>query len=364
LLYSDFPKQWCLEGTGILAHVSATTTLTIVISKNLFQSTTYFARTNHMNSSPASARRVPAPHRRTQFKPKPSSYSHINIQPATQDDAKDLESDNAAVEYFVRHKSLQVEIEEGLAFARKLARPSSKSPERPRTFAEAAMSTRRQGRRNSAMDGSSGATLSGPMSLESLGPFKYTFKKKKKISKWSPLDLSAADSASEVGSISASDVGSSRAASPNPQSSILSREFDNTISTSNTTTQSSTTSRNFDNPIPNTTPGKSKAIQETDLDFQTDADPTPTQPRFEPFCHTPIENEFDCGNSLDFIDCNASDSQSTKDRTEAAMAAMAHAFGGKKAGEDAFDALEWDPDLPVRTSAEQFNSHSGRFHEF
>jgi hypothetical protein len=304
-----------------------------------------------MDSSPASTRRVPAPHPRTQFKPKVSSYSHINIQPATQDDAQDLESDNVPVEDFVRHKSLQVEIEEGLAFAGKSAR-SSKSPKRPRTFAEAAMSTRRRGRRNSAMDGSSDATLSGPMSLESLGPFKYTFKKKKKISKWSPLDLSAADSASEVGSISASDVGSSRAASPNPQSSILSQEFDNPISTSNTTTQSSTTSRNFDNPIPNTTPGKGIGIQETDLDFPTDADPTPTQPRFEPFYTTAIENEFDGGNSLDFIDCNASDSQSTKDRTEAAMAAMAHAFGGKRAGEDAFDALEWDPDLPVRISAE------------
>jgi len=64
------------------------------------------------------------------------------------------------------------------------------------------------------------ASLAGPAGLESLGPSKYTFKKKKKHNKWSPFDLSVTDSVSEAGSNSevGVDTGSSRAVSPNPQS--------------------------------------------------------------------------------------------------------------------------------------------------
>ena len=306
------------------------------------------------------------------LKPEASSYSHINVQRASnEDNNKDLESDNTAVEGFVRHESLQGKIEEGLALAGKSAsRSPSKSPDHPRTFAEAAMSTRR-GRRNS-MDDSSDSRLSGPMSLESLGKFKYTLKKKgekkKKSSKWSPLDLSAGDGANEVGSHS--EVGSSRAASPNPnpnrnrpqsssifgntitkskevtQSTNLSRDFD-TSTISNASAQSSFYSGTFNSPAPHATPGNGKAISKTDLEFDTD--PTPTQPRFDTFYQSnPTGSDF--GDSLDLVDSDASDSQSTKDRTEAAMAAVARAFGfdSKKAGADAFDSLEWDPDLPVR----------------
>ena len=101
------------------------------------------------------------------------------------------------------------------------------APARPLTFAEAMMSTKRSrgGRKDNIKTGD--ASLLGPISLESLGPSKYTFKRKKKQNKWSPFDLSVAESSSEAGSNSEVGInaGSSRGVSPWPQPSFGSALF-------------------------------------------------------------------------------------------------------------------------------------------
>ena len=63
-------------------------------------------------------------------------------------------------------------------------------------------------------------SLQKPMSLESVGAFKYTLKKKKKASKWTPFDLGAPDSTSEGGSLSDLEQ-LSRLPSPTPVTSTL-----------------------------------------------------------------------------------------------------------------------------------------------
>jgi hypothetical protein len=283
-----------------------------------------------------------------------SSYSHINIQPAV-GDAENGESESA--EGFIRKDSAQIEIEDKLIFGPSLDSPSqSPSRRRPQTFAEATMSTRRTRlmRRNSTThDEDSGAIFGGPVSLESLGPFRYTFKKNKKNSKWSPLDLSATDSLSEVGSIS--ELGSfSRAASPSldPSASASSSappfEFRPPF-TPSPKSQDPRTSASVE------TPDETIASFELSLTLG-DTDPTPTQANFPDFDPTPTQASqarFDsiipptAVTTTESTDSELSDSQSTKDRTEEAMASLAQSFGAAKVGRDAFDSLEWDPDLPA-----------------
>lgn len=305
----------------------------------------------------ASSRRVSAQAHRPRFKPDNQGYSHISVQQrATATAAKSPPETDNKEEDFIRKESVQIEIEEQLLYKDKLTF-SPKSPTRPRTFAEATMSRPRGrgGRKDSLKDGD--ATLSCPMSLESLGPFKYTLKKKKKANKWSPFDLGAADSASEVGSISEVDAASSRAVSPNPQTTLGSASF------------ASAPQKFLSTPsIPALSPPKNKGKgrmieEETDINDIGETYQTPTQSSFEftPLAPAALDSSTDTGSFLDSISFNfspdevesdrsdTSDTQSTKDRTEAAMASIAEAFGaGKlpKVGEDAFDSVEWDPNLP------------------
>lgn len=274
-------------------------------------------------------------HRISYPDPASSSYSHISIQRAPDSTiAEELDASSSQTEeHFIRKDSLQTEIQDQLDYVGKLsANLQETSPPRALTFAEATMSTRKgKGRRNSGKDDDgSDATLSGPVSLESLGPFKYTFKKKKKVSKWSPLDLSATESASEFGSNS--EFGSSRAVSPSPQN------FNST---------SSPPTLDFDKPTSVITPSKvnDKALGDND-NFEFDVDPTPTQERFD--LSTRV---FDSESGLDHIESDNSDTQSTKDREEAIMAGLSESFGSKaNIGQDAFDSLDWDPDLPTASA--------------
>ena len=303
-----------------------------------------------------STRRVSAQAHRPRFKPHLQGYSHINIQQRATAAEPPAETDNKE-EDFVRKESIQEEIEDQLLYKIKLA-SNQESPHRPRTFAEATMSTRirgRGGRKDSIKE--SDATLSGPMSLESLGPFKYTFKKKKKANKWSPFDLRVTDSASEVGSISEADAASSRAVSPNPQSIFGSASIH------------SSPRKLLSTPIIHTfSPGKGtengRLIEGVKVNDIGETHQTPTQNSFEftPLAPAAGDPSADADSFLDSIpynigldevDSNTSDTQSTKDRTEAAMSLIMDAFGtGKvpKVGEDAFDSVKWDPDLPTAST--------------
>jgi hypothetical protein len=130
-----------------------------------------------------------------------SGYQHIQTVPSDiHTNYASSDDENEELEDFVTKVSIQDEIQDQLIYESKLMRrsssasanPSSDCPPEPRTFAEAAMATRAsRRRRNSVKDNGLDVTLSGPMSLESLGPFKYTFKKKKnpKLSKYTLMGM-------------------------------------------------------------------------------------------------------------------------------------------------------------------------------
>ena len=402
---------------------------------------------------------------RPRFKtPSVQGYSHINIQERSPTEHDLTDPNIEGGEDFVRHESLQEEIEEQLLLKSNPA-TNPETTTRPLTFAEATMSTKRgRGGRKDSIKGAD-ASLAGPMSLESLGPFKYTFKKKKKKhNKWSPLDLLVADSASEAGSISEVGTGSSRAASPNPQSASDFASFPSSPQRSASTlvvpssspaddregqfiddadqnhkdigeshqtptqntyefaareakgneirpliysgvglsdtdiTCQSPTQNNFEFAAPTTqeevasqlthlglnssgvgsiyrTPtlstfefaagedkGRGHLLEEGDLCPHNPGEThkTPTQHNFDftaPVStsnpHTAIADlllrrlEHEC--TLDPVETTTSDTEATKDRTQAAMASIAEAFVANKtpkAGDDLFDSVEWDPDLP------------------
>lgn len=260
-----------------------------------------------------------------------------------------MDPNTETVEDFVLKDSIQTEIEDQLLYA--IKPPSAtEAPTRPHSFAEAVMSTRR-GRSNRVDDGSD-ATLAGPVSLESLGPFKYTFKKKK-VSKWAPFDLGTTDSASEEGSVAeAGPV--SRAASPSSQIPGAASTF---------TSTSSFITRLPPHPAP-TSPIPSLEQSNSATSFTTpdkvtryigaphtptDPDPTPTQARFDLAALSLRDLGGDAVNraSPDYTDSGVSDTESTRLRTEEAMASLTQSFGSNKAtkaGGDDFDALEWDND--------------------
>lgn len=240
-----------------------------------------------------------------------------------------------------------MQIQDQLIYHNKLSESASQvNTTPPRTFAEATMSTRRavSGRRNSLRDENGEASLSGPMSLESLGPFKYTFKKKKKVSKWMPLSLEHTGSGSEGGGLS--DSASSRGVSPKLPPSTLSfvtpKQSDQQHQFLETDTD-----LEFDNPSSLTTPRKSTGgYFDTDLDAVHDTDPTPTQERFDLAVRDQPETEE--GEYPEIYHSDNSDTSSTKGRADAVMSQITRAMGAR-AGQDAFDSLDWDPDLPYAT---------------
>ncbi|KAF4628588.1 hypothetical protein G7Y89_g9565 [Cudoniella acicularis] len=210
----------------------------------------------------------------------------------------------------------------------------------PTTFADAIMWTGsgRAGQPHAVLNKDSEAALTGPRPLESQVTFKVLKKKKKPI-KEAP-DLSAQDSASDtdtlpVGDGDGDDHGStSKAASPTPPT-----QHKFTFSTS-------LTDRTFVS-----TPlrcGKSEDLllrPSSSYSFD-DTDPTPTQTRFDTSLLAPEVEPA----GVNTIDSDVSDTQSTRDRTEALMSQLSSAFGASKIGQDAFDSVDWDPDLPSATA--------------
>ena len=245
----------------------------------------------------------------------------------------------------------------------------------PRTFAEAAMSTRRS--RQNTYDDNSDPTLAKPMSLESLGPFKYTFKKKKKASKWALFDLGAADSASEAGS--AGELGPfSRLPSPVPVTSSL-------ISPTTTTTLpftrvSSSTPNPLSGPaatfptlqeVHSTTSTSAHTLFTRAKITQTPtvADPSPAR---EEANAAPVADPYLLLSSLHLSDvggespnqplppselqCRISNTQSTEHQVGESMANLTVPVipgQDKEDNSNLFESVEWDPDLPSASASHQ-----------
>jgi hypothetical protein len=172
-------------------------------------------------------------------------------------------------------------------------------PVGPRTFAEAAMSTRRS-RQFSTKDNSD-PVLAKAVSLESLGPFRYTFKKKKKASKWAPFDLGAADSASESGAL-----GEMESFSRLPSPELV----------TSTSTSTTTTVRRVSTSTPNQLPASALTLSMLQDD--------------------PQSTEREAGETM------------------ASSIASANLGRDKDGSSNSFESVEWDPDLPSASGQRQY----------
>jgi hypothetical protein len=200
--------------------------------------------------------------------------------------------------------------------------------------------------------------------LESTDNFRVVQKKPKKLRRGRCLDLAATDSNSDTA------TSSSRAnsASPSPSKFHL-----RPLNTSDNTEISQE-----DQLVNNETPSRgSQSIRSQIIGSQLplehhgehcfDTNPTPTQARFnsDP---TPTQAHFDFSQILtpthktissveahEIDPAEVSDTESTKDRTKEVMSQLSMAFGGithAPIGKDAFDSVEWDPELPTAGGAE------------
>jgi hypothetical protein len=218
------------------------------------------------------------------------------------------------------------------------------------------MSTRPRygGARDTEDDNTTDATQLGSKVNGSGGKSKHSLKKKKK---WVALDLYVDDNASEAGSASVPDLDVGHTRAPSPTTSVL---------TSSDPPSENNADSIADTPLDKDTAKTTEEVTFIDpsynlldkvggptIDYNTyvDDDPTPTQARFNGSALPSIDGFSD---ALDLVDSDHSDTQSTKDRTEAAMENINLSIGSKKAmsfsamdlGGDGFDSVEWDPDLP------------------
>lgn len=142
-----------------------------------------------------------------------ANHSHIQTRPAESiPDNSGSKDENESRDYIIKESAQeeiqdQLEYETRLEFLRRDYTTGPNSTELPRnlTFAEATMAARtsRSRRRNEAFDEGPDMVLGGPMTLESLGPFKYTFKKKKNLkTKYSASTLDGDGTGSDHGGVS------------------------------------------------------------------------------------------------------------------------------------------------------------------
>ncbi|RDW61447.1 hypothetical protein BP5796_11339 [Coleophoma crateriformis] len=238
----------------------------------------------------------------------PAVESHIRIQRATDENQGD--TDDGLPEPFVRKESLQYDIEDSIP-------PTSPVP--PTTFAEAIMVARQRGRvhqRLAMEEGRSFDTIAGPLSAEALGPFRYVLKKKKKFSRLTTSQASAADTEDE-----ASEVGNyadSRTEFDQLDSSLLTSKDDKHFSSINNATPRIGDEKGLGNSQGTVSPVISSQYYANSSDepvsgrspFETTLSRCTTSPR--PLISTASDSEsMDNSNALDY----------------------------------GFDTLEWDPDL-------------------
>ncbi|EMR87639.1 hypothetical protein BcDW1_3812 [Botrytis cinerea BcDW1] len=148
------------------------------------------------SSSRSSTARAHNPHgtsnsiREYNSRPIPANHSHIQTIPAESIHEKSGSENEIESPDFIIKESAQEEIEDQLEYEKRLqslranypANSASTPISQDTTYADVmAARPSRSRRRNEALDEAQDMKLGGPMSLESLGPFKYTFKKKKNL---------------------------------------------------------------------------------------------------------------------------------------------------------------------------------------
>jgi hypothetical protein len=195
-------------------------------------------------------------------------------------------------------------------------------------------------------------------SLESTDNFRVVQKKPKKSRRGRRLDLAATDSNSDTATCS------SRANSPSPSPTKLHLRPSTIIVTEIS---------QEDQLVNNETPSRgsqsvgSQLSLEDYSEYHIDTNPTPTQARFNSN-PTPTQARFDLlqittpsHKTISHIDIHEidptelSDTESTKDRTKEVMSQLSMALGGinhASIGKDAFDSVEWDPELPTAGGAD------------
>ena len=218
-------------------------------------------------------------------------------------------------------------------------------------------------------------TLPKPRSLESVGTFRYTLKKKKKTSKWTPFDLGVADSTSEGGSLS--ELGQlSRLPSPTPVTSTLISPT--TIPCVSTFTPNSSQAGASTFPtLQGVDPVASTSVHVSTCDqlvrtgtnlassltyiprTQEETNRAQSQDRFRPtvadfpklggrlLCH-PL--------GTDKLYYGAPNSQTIEPQANEAMASSNisdNSGKDKESSSNSYDSVEWDPDLPSVSAQRQ-----------
>jgi hypothetical protein len=197
-----------------------------------------------------------------------------------------------------------------------------------------------------------------PQPLESTDSFRVVQKKPKKLRRGRRLGLAAVDSNSDT----ATNSSRANSASPSP----------NKLHLRPTITNATQVSREDNLPIQETPSRKNKRIgnqlsQANHGDHQFDANPTPTQARFNSN-PTPTQTHFGSFqlttpsykalsniSTIDIDPAEVSDTESTKGRTKEVMSQLSMALGGishASVSKDAFDSVEWDPELPTADGAD------------
>ncbi|TGO52066.1 hypothetical protein BCON_0148g00110 [Botryotinia convoluta] len=124
-------------------------------------------------------------------RPNPANHSHIQTIPAESVHENSGSENEIKSPDFIIKGSAQEEIEDQLEYEKRLQSLRTDYPANSTTTTPISLDTTyadimaarpsRSRRRNEALDEGQDMKLGGPMTLESLGPFKYTFKKKKNL---------------------------------------------------------------------------------------------------------------------------------------------------------------------------------------
>ncbi|PQE05952.1 Pyrimidine-specific ribonucleoside hydrolase protein [Rutstroemia sp. NJR-2017a BBW] len=307
---------------------------------------------------------------RGKYKSQLSGYQHIRTIPSeSHTNYTSPDDEDEELEDVVTKESIQEEIQDQLIYESKLIPRSSSassnspsvSPTEPRTFAEAAMATRPSRRRRNSEKDNNGldVTLSGPMSLESLGPFKYTFKKKKnsKLSKYTLMGRREREVRGEsnanmrIGIDTGVGLGAAGMSMhlKEPTSGVATNPEMGGTSISPHSVRTQDISRRA-------THLWAKLSKYSSVSYSSSNPPNLTL----------VDSGIDLSSavataaskSLDILDCDVSDSQSVKDRSEAAMTRLVNSTAVQPTKlslndmiiNDGFDSVQWDPDLPVRST--------------
>lgn len=222
--------------------------------------------------------------------------------------------------------------------------------------------------RDSSVDGDEGFEdignpLHGPRSLTSIATFRVLKNKKKKTTKHhTRRDSTAVASGSDHDTPTIAELSSSHLQSPAKVS--FSTAVSPTRSTASSTATAVHAQPSGPGPFTPSPPNKGSNTERSYSQYREyyqepeeqdfDGDPTPTQPRYDTSALLAAFSPKAPSPPVEIYSPTASDTQSIRDRTEDAMSQLKDALGGSFPcmGHDAFDSIDWDPDLPTASGAD------------